>query len=372
MKRKVLLAAVAALLIGLPQGALADGPDFTIGASASYGYDFNDPDTDGGGPDSSQNVATYSSQEQAESINIDMVQLGMSGDRGALSYAATVSLGDLAALGGDSADGDVALQTMSVTWDTGDMAITAGRFGTPIGYEVLEPWGNANISRSRAWQSQPVNHDGLTLSGTADVVDWMIGVANSFTVSDFSTAGAGGNDNDDEKAIIGSVGLTARGGHDLYLSGIFTEEGDDTDIWMLNAIASGPLEFAGMDIDYAVEGNIRNDDTDSTDTELRMWNIGFYGGTAVSSSTALDVRVDFTKDEGIIAGTDNILATLGTDDYQAVSVSVTGSIELAPGVAARVEFRHDTSNEDIFGDGDEMGDTLNTLQAQLIWHPEAG
>ena len=42
----------------------------------------------------------------------------------------------------------------------------AANFYTPIGYEVLEPWGNANISRSYSWSLlQPINHDGAFVSG---------------------------------------------------------------------------------------------------------------------------------------------------------------------------------------------------------------
>ncbi len=379
MNRNLLLASVAAMAamaattIGAPLTAHADGhdngPNFTFGASVSYGYDFNDPMS--GATNASQNVNTYSSQEQDESFNIDMLQLGLSGDRGALSYEGTLVFGDLAAMAGDSRDGDIGLQTLSATWDLGPAAVTAGRFATPIGYEVLAPWGNANISRSRGWLVQPINHDGLTVSGTADVFDFMIGVANNFTVADNSTAGAGGNDNDDEKAILGSFGTTIGEDHSLYVSGLFTQEGDSTDIWLVNAIMAGMIGFGDIDIDYALEGTVRNDDDEATSTELRMWNVALYGGTDVGPG-GVDVRVDFTEDEGLVPGVSGILSGLpGASDYQAVSVTVTGSLPLTPGVDVRLEYRFDTANEDIFGDDDSMSDSTNSLQAQVVWHPGA-
>jgi hypothetical protein len=359
MKRNVLfaaVAAVAALSLGVTQSAIADdsgsGPEFTFGASVSFGYDFNDPDTG----NAAQNRLGYSSMEQDESFNIDLVQLGINGERGALSYAGTLDFGDLAAFAGDSADGDIALQTMNITYDFGPVAATAGRFATPIGYEVLEPWGNAHISRSRGWQAQPINHDGITVSGSVDVVDWMLGVANNFTVADQQIAA---NDVDDEKAIIASIGAPLGDDHSAYLSGLYTQEGDFLDIWMLNTIFAGLIPTGDMDINYALEGNLRNNDPD-IGSELQLWNIAAYGGVDVGPGS-IDLRVDYTDDEGIVSPI----------DAEVTSVTVTGSIPLASGVDVRLEYRFDTSNEDIFGDGSSLEDTMNTVQAQLVWAPEA-
>lgn len=356
MKRNVLLAAGAALVIAVPQAGLADsgsGPDFTFGASTSFGYDLNDPDPGNAG----QNRLVYSSLEQDESFNIDMVQLGISGERGDLSYVGTLTFGDLAAFAGDSADGDIALQTMNITYDFGPVAATAGRFATPIGYEVLEPWGNAHISRSRGWQAQPINHDGITLSGTADVVDWLIGVANNFTVVDNPILA---NDIDDEKAIIGAVGAALGDDHSIYLSGLYSQEGDFLDIWLGNLILAGMVSAGDLDINYAVEGNYRDDSPD-VGSDLQMWNVAAYGGVDVGPG-GIDLRVDHTDDDGI---------TTGGVDAAVTSVTVTGSVPLAAGVDVRLEYRFDTSDEDIFGDGSDLEDTLNTIQAQLVWHPEA-
>ena len=50
--------------------------------------------------------------EQDNSFNIDLVQLGVSGQRGRLRYGASIDFGDLAKFAGDSADGDIALQAL--------------------------------------------------------------------------------------------------------------------------------------------------------------------------------------------------------------------------------------------------------------------
>lgn len=273
-----------------------------------------------------------------------------------MGYAATIDFGDLAALAGDSADGDVALQTAYITYDFDGVGAMAGRFGTPIGYEVLEPWGNANISRSRGWQAQPINHDGITISGSADIVDLMIGVVNNFTVADQPIAM---NDVDDEKGVIGSMGIGVSDELSIYVSGIYTEEGDTTDITMANLIFSGNVDAGSAGVRYAVEGNWRQNDPDGA-SDVQMWNVGGYVGTD-AGPIGVDLRLDYTDDEGITTPIDT----------KVWSVTVTGSIPVTEGVDFRVEYRHDEAEDAIFADDSSTDDGLDLVQAQLVWHPQA-
>lgn len=350
MSKLVTFIAVAALLVALAANiARAEdaGPTFTFGASTSYLFDINDPDDPG------LNAATYSSFEQDDSFNIDMIQLGVTGQRGRASYGATLDFGDLAAAAGDSDDGDVALQTAWLSFDFDAAAVAAGRFGTPIGYEVLEPWGNAHISRSWGWTGQPINHDGAKVSGTLGPVDLMIGAVNSFTVSD-----PDGNDIDEEKGVIWSAGGALAEALNLYFSGIYTEEDDTVDTLMLNAIVSGGIPAGDVEVSYAVEGNWRNDDPDGG-SEADFGNIGAYLGAAFGQ-LGIAGRIDYSDDEGIVTGAD-------TDLW---SITLTGSWTLVDGLIARLEYRHDDADEDIFNDDGSTDDSLDTIQAQIIWLPE--
>lgn len=360
MRKLVGLLITGIFVVGTAGIASADdeGPNFTFGASTSFGFDINEPNPSGANPVDPQNVQTYSSMEQDESFNIDLVQLGINGQRGAVGYSATLDFGDLAAFAGDSDDGDVALQTAYITYDFDGVGAMAGRFGTPIGYEVLEPWGNANISHSRGWQAQPINHDGITISGSADIVDLMIGVVNRYTVSDQQIDV---NDPDDEKGIIGSLGVGVSDELSLYIAGIYTEENDTVDRYMANLILSGDCDAGDAAIRYALEGNLRNDDPDSG-SDTTMWNVTGYVGTD-AGPVGVDLRIDYTDDEGLTTGLDT----------QVWSVTVTGSIPVTDGVDFRVEYRHDEADDDIFGGDntptDNSEDALDTVQAQLVWHP---
>ena len=91
MRKLTGLAVAGIFLISSAGLAIADGdgPNVTMGASASFTYDINDPDQF----TSTANTALYGSREQDESFNIDLVQIGLSGERGAVSYGAKIDLG---------------------------------------------------------------------------------------------------------------------------------------------------------------------------------------------------------------------------------------------------------------------------------------
>jgi len=329
-----------------------DGPQWTFGASASYTYDFNSPDSP---PLSgSANELTYPNGEQDESFNIDLVQLGVTGARGRVGYGVKLDYGDLARVAGDSEDGDVALQEAYLTYDGDGVGVRLGRFATPIGYEVLEPWGNAHASRSWAWQAQPINHDGLTFGGTADVIDVMIGVVNSFTVADQDILA---NDADDEKGVIVSLAAGVSETFNLYVAGLYSEEEDTVDVGAVDVIVSGRIPVSESGLRYTLEGYYRRDNPDGASAD-ELWSLALYLGHRLPGPFTLDARFEYFDDEGIVV-----------PDTHLVSVTPTLSVALTDGVDLRVEYRFDKSGDDVFLDDSSADDTLHTLSGQLVWSP---
>lgn len=330
MRKFITIATVGVFLAATGSVALADGPDLSIGASSSYVFDVNDPDTGG-------NAALYANLANSgnESFNIDLVQVGVSGGNGDVSYSAKFNTGDLSS----SSDDGVEVMTANVSYDAGSASVTAGRIDTPIGYEVLEPWGNANISRSMAWFSQPINHDGVTVSSSTSGLDIMLGVVNGVNP---------GNDADDEKGLIGSVGGAA-GNVDFNLSGLFSEENDVVDVTILNLILSS--ELAGMDV--ALEANLTEMDPD-VGADVETTGVALYAGTDLGN-TSLDARLEFVDAE----------CGVGCDD-ELWGLTVTAGWELADGVGFRLEYRHDSSDLDSYADGAGFEDSVDVIQAQLV------
>jgi hypothetical protein len=335
----------------------APAVNWTFGMSTSYTYDFNSPNTDAAPPDPVfGNNGLYANFEQDESFNIDLVQLGASGSRGKLSYGAKLDYGDLARVAGDSQDGDIALQEAFITYDFDVAQATAGRFGTPVGYELLEPWGNPNISRSWTWIAQPINHDGLKLNSSFDIVDVGVGVVNSFTVNDQPRID-GMNDTDDEKGIFGNVGVSVNDAFNIYGVGLWNELDDNTNQWLGDGIISGDVSMGDNDLNYALEGMFRRNDDDNTGND-DMWTIAGYFGFDVGP-VGMNLRGEYVDDDGILFGQSTKLW----------AATVTGSVELVDGVEFRVEYRHDDADDDIYLDNGNTDDKDDVIQAQLYWAP---
>lgn len=330
-----------------------DGLQWSFGASTSYTYDFNSPDA----PPLSGigNEAAYPSLEQDESFNIDLVQLGVSGSRGSFSYAAKIDMGDLARLAGDSDDGDLALQEAYVTYRGDGVGATVGRIATPIGYEVLEPWGNAHPSRSYTWLAQPINHDGLTFQGTADVVDVMVGVINGFTVADQDILA---NDIDDEKGVIASIGAGIDEVFNFYLAGIYSEEDETVDVGAFGVILSGRIPVSRSGLEYAVEGYYRRDDPDGGSADTLWSVVGYLNHRIGDGPFRIGTRIEYVDDEGVLL-----------PDTEVLSFSPTVAIELVEGVDFRFEYRYDHSDDDLFLDDSSTDDDLHSLSAQVVWSP---
>jgi hypothetical protein len=371
---------------GAASAAESSGPNFTFGASTSYAYDFNNPKNYG--PDG-LNYLGYANQEHTDqSFNIDLVQLGISGSRGRGSYGAKLDFGDLARYVGDDSDGDIGVQTAYLSYDMGGAAITAGRFDTPIGYEVLEPWGNANISRSYSWSLlQPINHDGVFISGHAGIFDGMFGVANSLVVHD---QGSTLNDGDDEKAIIGAVGAGVNDALNLYFAMTYNRNeengnsGFTADNQLYNLIISGKVPLNSSGFRYAIEGNYSLNDIGQPgpNGDADAWSVVAYLG-ADFGPTSIDWRAEYLKayptDSVQITPNPSNPTLLGVgDDLELWDISTTAGWYLSDGLQFRLEYRYSRSEQgDLFTEkskanssGNPTKDDDHLLQAQLVWYPE--
>jgi hypothetical protein len=367
MRKTVLAAFVAAIFscVATPAQAEDGGPTFTFGASTSFVYDINEPE----GQFTGENAKTYADGESEESFNIDLVQLGISGTRGRVAYGAKIDFGDWTDSIEDNIDGDVALQEMFLAVDAGPVVITAGRIPTPLGYEVVEPWANANISRSRAWFFQPISHDGAALSGELGGVSLMAAVVNGMRISD-----DGADNPDDEYGVIGSASVPIADIADFRLSAIYSDEEDEIRIFELNAYLSGSTDRFRYGLETTwLDGNGHGPATVVRPDES-VWDVTAYGG-ATFGSFSLDGRLSYTDQEGTNGN------YLHANDESVVSFTATGGYEIVDGVVIRAEYRVDSSSDDVFDDNDSgatlagpfgQDDIVNVVQVQLMWAPATG
>jgi hypothetical protein len=339
-----------------------DGPIFTFGAATSFVFDINQPDSQV----TNENRKTYANGQSEESFNIDLVQLGVSGSRSRVSYGVKLDYGDWSEVVSDNVDGDFALQEAFLAIDAGFGVISAGRMPTPLGYEVLEPWANANISRSRAWFFQAVSHDGAALSGEVGGVSLMAAVVNGFKVSE-----NGMNNPDDEYGVIASAGVPV-GDADFKLTAVYSDEKDLTRFFELNGNVAGNWERFryGLDLTW-LDGNGHGN---PAPPDVTVLDATAYGGATFGHWSG-DLRLSYTDQKG----TNGNYLTRNSEGI--VSFTATGGYEIVDGVVLRAEYRVDSASRDIFDDHDSAAspggpvgqtDLVNVVQVQLMWTPATG
>ena len=118
---------------------------------------------------------------------------------------------------------------------------------------------------------------------------------------------------------------------------------------ILNLILS--TELAGMDV--ALEANLTELDPD-VGTDVEVNSLVFYAGTDLGN-TSLDARLEFVDVDDAVGGDDELWG-----------LTITAGWELADGVGFRLEYRHDSSDDDIYADGSGSEDSVDVIQAQLV------
>jgi hypothetical protein len=97
-----------------------------------------------------------------------------------------------------------------------NIELKAGRFTTHIGSESMQSTANFNITRGLLWNTQPINHTGVTIASSYESgLDWMIGVANNSGPVAIQT------DTDDNKVLLWHLGFQASDELSVQLNGLY-------------------------------------------------------------------------------------------------------------------------------------------------------
>jgi hypothetical protein len=224
----------------------------------------------------------------------------------------------------------------------------------PLGYEMLEPSSpGRHLSGSWGWQARSSGTENLFGSGAGS--GRLSALPGSFTIASDPSSGS--------RTQPGTVPVFAAAiGRELNirLAGFYDGTTGGSQTRLMNAVASGAVPLTGDSVTYALEGNWQESRSTVGAGALDLWNVALYMGTEYGP-TGVDVRLDYTDDQGI-------LTTVSTDLW---SLTVTGSLALVDEVDFRVEYRHDEASGAVFGQDSATGaDSLNTVQARVVWRPE--
>ncbi len=346
------------------------------GIATSYQYNFNDPDS---------NITSLRAFDRDHnSFVLDLFQLQVSrapGEDG-VGFMTKVNFGKTAERMASDWDGDgtignvaeeqnsVELQDAYITYNfpgLPDLQLKAGKFVTPIGAEVIEPWANPNVSRSLAFSwAIPFTHTGATASyAFGSQASLMMGIVNGWDNV---------VDSNDGKSVLGSFALTPVEQFSLLINGIYgAEQPDrgDAKRGVADIVATiKPVENFAIILNY--------DYGNESDLEVgghAEWNAA-SGILAYDLPDVFAVPVGFALRGEYFDDSDGTrLPTpggAGFGDYQnAWEVTTTFKVVLAEGLMFRTEYRYDSAKHELYENyptaGDDTQDDQHTVAAELSY-----
>ncbi|MEL7269977.1 MAG: outer membrane beta-barrel protein [Bacteroidota bacterium] len=224
---------------------------------------------------------------------------------------------------GDDATGGFNLNQLYAYWNVSDKTtLTAGRFNTYLGYEVIAPAANFNYSTSYMFSYGPFSH---------------VGLKADFALSDdFSLMLAFMNLTDENSNLTGEYSVGAQLGY----AGQF-----------LNLYYDGEAKL-GFEIDYTGGFDLSEDfylginaayqDNDG----LGFYGVALYPQYATSESFTLGLRGEYFQEMEAYGA----IGT-GVEDSSVFAVTLTGSYTVE-NLIIKPEIRLDSASDDAFLDND--------------------
>jgi hypothetical protein len=270
-----------------------------------------------------------------------------------LTFGPNADLGNygnaIGPLGGNSTS--LAIKQAYFNWRPFEkLTLTAGQFGTHIGYEVIDAPINYNYSLSNLFNNGPFYHIGAKAQyAFSDKVSLMAGVVNNIDAL---------YDNNRSKGVIAQLFVSPVDGWNIYINGIYTNEAnaDTSGNTPQASYALGDLTttyqitekwLVGLNAAYGSQSGVYQATSyqGSSDTTKTWGGAALYTNYAFSSKFSLGGRYEVfdntagarglrtTSGEGIVMNSATITATFTTAD---------GHLLIKP------EVRMDTANKDFF------------------------
>jgi hypothetical protein len=238
------------------------------------------------------------------------------------------------------------VQEAYLTYSSGIFSMTAGKFVTYEGIEVVEGPLNPTISRGFLFGlAEPVTHTGVKFHFTTETVDFGIGVVNGWDTI---------TDNNNMKTIIFKLGLKPSDAFMVAFSGTFGSEAanisdehrlslDMTGAW--TASDSFALWFQG---NYGMDGI-------GGDEQYKWFGFGLQP-TYTSDAFSFGARAEIFSDP------DDVRVVSGVADTTYFNVTLTPGFILAQGFKVRAELRADIATEDVLGNLDPIDGDPGKIQ----------
>jgi hypothetical protein len=280
---------------------------------------------------------------------IDLV-FGNHGDLG--NYGNVIS-----PLGSEIGTTGLAIKQAYLTWNFNDkVSLTAGQYGTNVGYEVIDAPVNFNYSLSNMFGNGPFYHTGIKLDVAAtDKFGFMVGLTNGLDSKD---------DNNKSKGLQAQISLKPVENWSVYLNYFGSNEStDDT---------KNMYTWYDLTTSYQVTDNFLV----GVNAVTGKNNTGSWGGAAlylngkVSEKFSLGTRIEyFDNSKGGI-----YLVDEDGGGVSVTSLTLTGSYQVSDNLLFKPEYRFDSYKNanntfQIYDkDGGLTKKSQSTLGAALIFY----
>ena len=245
--------------------------------------------------------------------------------------------------------------------------LKVGKFVTLLGAEVIESPANWNFSRSYMFgYSIPFTHTGVlaTYPTFGEMGSTTLGVVNGWDIVD---------DNNKAKTFLGNVTLGPWNNLTLSSNFVYGAEqannSHDQRGVLSNVLSYTPNEqWAFMaDWDYGHEEDVIGS------TDNASWQgYALYARYAPLDWYALANRIEWFNDQDGVrvapAAAGAALAGSGHGDVEFFEWTLTNEFKLSEHVVARLEYRLDKANANVFRQDQGAADYMNTVAGELIYH----
>ena len=271
-------------------------------------------------------------------------------------------------------DNDIELQEAYITSNPPglpDLQFKGGKFVTPLGAEVIEPWANPNISRSLAFSwAIPLTHTGVTASyAFSPMASLMLGAVNGWDNV---------VDSNDGKSALMSLAVTPVEQFSFLVNGIYGCEQPNNGAskrGVVDVVATiKPIENFAIILNYDY-GN--ESDVPGANGGRAQWNAA-SGILAYDLPDVLIRPIGFALRGEYFDDSDGV--RLPSADYgsnggtyqNAWEVTFTAKVVLAEGLMFRTEYRYDAAKNDLYeknqvGGQPPIRDDQQTIAAEMTY-----
>lgn len=367
------------------EGGLMDGLNgFQFGGLVygSYNHNFNSPD-------SRQNSLRSYFDGEDNNFTMDLLQLEVSKEtESGVGFYSVLDYGDTADriqsswAGEDGLADNFEIQQAYMTYNFGignGVEMKFGKFATLLGGEVIESPYNPNVTRSFMFGNAiPFTHTGVLFSTAInDMVSLTAGVVNGWDSV---------KDNNNGKSFLGSLGF---------------EVGDLA--WTFNAVAGPEGDESGKSKTAVFDTVLTYTPMDNVDLLLNfdygMASDVLCGTSSFHTKNGIDACRPGDDDDAewtALSGIVTLGGVLLNPDLEAWSIAlrgewfsdnndyrlgawqtnrnvnlweVTGTLkwQMTEHLQARLEYRHDGSNRNVFADGGSMKDDQDTMILEFAY-----